>query len=138
MKIQLGARTQFRRKSDQVQIGETKGFAVTLETANLVMDAPWTSHTHYWVPKDGFTAELEVGARRRSQDPAGAGQIGGRVRFRRNSDGEWVGDEIAFAELVTMADLVESEDWIAHAETWDATAQVEGRLQVGVRLPATE
>jgi hypothetical protein len=137
MKIQLGARTRFRRKSDQVQIGETKGFAVDLETADLVMDAPWTQHTHYWVPKEGFTGVLEAGARRRSQDPAGAGQIGGRVRFRRDSDGEWVGNEIAFAELVTLAEL-QQEDTVVRTETWDATAQIEGQLQVGVRLPPEE
>jgi hypothetical protein len=138
MKLLLGARTQFRRKSDQVQIGETKGFAVTLETANLVMDAPFTPHTHYWVPKEGFTAELQVGARRRSQDPSGTGQIGGRVRFRRDSDGVFVGEEIQFTDLVTLAELQSSEDWVVREETWDATAQIEGRLQVGVRLPETE
>ena len=138
MKIRLGARTLFRNKTTQEQIGETKGFAITLETADLAIDAPWTRHTHYWVPKDGFTGVLEVGIRRRSQDPAGTGQIGGRVRFRRDSDGAWVGNEIAFTELVTVADLVESEDWVVRTETWDATAQVEGRIQVGVRLPANE
>jgi hypothetical protein len=138
MRILLGARTQFRRKADQVQIGETKGFAQELETGDLVMDGDWTRHTHYWAVKDGFTGVLEVGARRRSQDPSGTGQIGGRVRFRRDSDGQWVGDEIAFAELVTVAELIESEDWVARTETWDATAQVEGRLQVGVRKATTD
>ena len=135
MKLLLGARTQFRRKSDQVQVGETKGFAQEIDTADIEIDGDWTRHTHYWIVKDGFTGVLEVGARRRSQDPSGTGQIGGRVRFRRDSDGAFVGNEIAFAELVTLAELRSSEDWVVRSETWDATDEIEGRLQVGVRLP---
>lgn len=133
MKIRLGARTQFRNKATQQVIGKIKGYAKDLDTANLVVGADWTSHIHYWAPKDGFTAILEVGVRRRAVDPAGTGQIGGRVRFRRDSDGVYVGTDVSFAELVTLAELQTTTDWVARSETWDATSEIEGLLQVGVR-----
>lgn len=138
MKIQIGARTLFRNKTTQAQIGDNRGFSQDLETAGLEIGADWTKHTHYWAPKEGFTAILEVGIRRRAEDPATTGQVGGRVRFRRDSDGVFVGTPIQFANLVTLADLQEATDWVAHTEVWDATTTVEGQLQVGVRKAPAE
>jgi hypothetical protein len=135
MIFQLGARIEFRNTSTQALIGERQGFTVDLDSADLMVGAPWTSHAHYWTPKEGFQAILEVGVRRRAQDPAHTGQIGGRVRVIRLSDGVEVENE-SFAALIDATTLDTNGQWVKHEKLWDATANVQGRLQVGVKLPS--
>jgi hypothetical protein len=135
MLFQLGGRIEFR--NTQEIIGEREGFAADLDSADLVVGADWTSHAHYWTPKEGFLAILEVGVRRRDQDPADTGQIGGRVRVIRLSDAVEVENE-TFTALVDASELDQAGQWDKYAKIWDVTTNIEGRLQVGVRLPATE
>lgn len=135
MRLQFGAVTQFRRISTGELLDEPKGFRLTMDdaAAALVRGGDWVKNIHYWpTAKEGITAELEVGMRRRLVDPPTTAQLGGRVRFRRDSDGQLVGEDITYIEFVTLDDLT-TEDRIVYTTSWQAAADIEGVLKLGAR-----
>jgi hypothetical protein len=137
MIFQIGARVEFRDKTTQDLIGERTGFMQDFESTDLAVGADWTRHFHSWTPKDGFQGILEAGVRRRVEDPPHTGQIGGRVRVIRLSDQVEVENE-TFTAMVDASELDQTGQWDKYAKIWDVTTNIEGRLQVGVRLPETE
>ena len=137
MKIQIGARIQAFDKDTGDPVTPVTGTLRKINIDKLVVGAGWKTHVLQWTPKTGVEATVEFGVRRRAQDPPGTGQIGGRVVVIRLSDGVEVENE-TFTALVDATELDANGQWDKHEKLWNVTANVQVRLQVGVKLPDVE